>query len=152
MYPPPPSVSTDPPLRSMEGFDAVIDCNYAGNIADAVYHVHQRLHQQGSREDLECVGGQMYYYTGEHHTNAAMNEYMRAATGKPTLALPLALVQQLVIWWSWARLDPNKYSFLDMLLMGRVEQTFDNSKFFRAFPGFQERVSMAQAVQLLFKK
>ncbi len=121
----------------------VIDANFAANIGDALYVVDRKLKQDPS------VGGRFYYYTGEHNSEVQMAEWAREATGKYVLKMPYWIVPIIIEWWTWLRLDPNIYTYLDMMRMSVVPQTFDQTDFFRTFK-FQPKYNMRDAMHIMY--
>ena len=95
---------------------AVIDSNYAGNIADALKVVDATL------KASPAVGGQFYYYTGEHLGESEQAQIISEVTGKPLLRIPYSLLEFAVDAWLWIRWDWSVYSTLDLLRMAVVEQ------------------------------
>lgn len=122
----------------------IIDSNYAANIGDALYVVDRTLKKNPK------LGGEMYYYTGEHNSENTVATYVSEAAKKPIVELPYELMQLAIEWWTWARWDPNVYNTLDLMRMAVVPQTFDQSKFHKSFPDFKPKYTMKQAMQNLY--
>uniref|UniRef100_A0A7S2W9C5 NAD-dependent epimerase/dehydratase domain-containing protein n=1 Tax=Mucochytrium quahogii TaxID=96639 RepID=A0A7S2W9C5_9STRA len=124
----------------------VIDTNFAGNIGDALYVVYKTYK---SKPEL---GGQFYYLTGEHVEEKDLAAWTAEASGKPLLVLPYIILPTIVEWWSWFRFEHNIYSTLDLIRMALVPQTFDNSKFLKAFPDYKPKYTMKEAMFRLYDK
>lgn len=120
-----------------------IDCDYAGNIADMLYVVFTSLRAN------PALGGEFYYYTGEHLPESVKTTQVAEMTGKRVVHVPRWICDVFVDWWHWARWDPHTYSSLDLIRMGFVGQTFDQSKFYAAFD-FKPKYTMAQALEQLY--
>lgn len=125
---------------------SLVECNYAGNIADALVVVHRTMQKHPE------VGGKFYYYTGEKWTENDKYELLAPYTQKRFIDVPLGLFVQLTEFAHWARWDPNVYWTVDLSRMGLVNQTFDQSKFHNAFPDFTPKVPMAEALIRLYAK
>jgi len=123
---------------------AVVDSNYAANIGDALVVVFKTLQKNPQ------LGGQFYYYTGEHNPERMLAEYAAAGSGKPILELPIWLLYAVIEWWSWSRWEHNIYTTLDLLRMAVIPQNFDQSKFHGAFPDFKPKYTMKQAMVELY--
>jgi len=123
----------------------VIDSNFAGNIADALHVVDETM------KSTPSVGGQFYYYTGEHLSESDVADLIGEARGKPVIRLPFAILETIIKVWSWARVDHTVYSNLDLMKMAVIEQTFDQSKFFSTFH-FTPSYTVREAVMKLYKK
>ncbi|GBG33628.1 3 beta-hydroxysteroid dehydrogenase/Delta 5--_4-isomerase [Hondaea fermentalgiana] len=125
---------------------AVVDINYAGNIGDALYVVHETLRKTPN------VGGKFYYYTGEHMSEQRQAEITAAARGVPVLTLPYWLLEGIIDVGQFLRFEHNIYNIVDMFRMAVIPQQFDNSAFFEAFPDFKPRYTMEEAIQRVYKK
>jgi len=126
------------------GIPFTIDANFAGNIGDALVVVDNTLKKNGS------LGGQFYYYTGEHNSEDVVGGIVAEATGKVIVGVPFAMLQQIIAVWEWARWDWTEYNTLDLVRMAVVEQTFDQTKFHTAFPDFKPKVTMREALMQLY--
>lgn len=124
----------------------VIDANYAGNIGDALYHVDRALHEDSA------LGGQFYYYTGEHNLETRVADIVSKARGVPVLKLPYWLIPEAIRWYSWLRLDHDVYGYFDLMRMAIVPQSFDQTKFHTTFADFKPRFTVEQALNRLFDK
>jgi len=123
---------------------SIVDINYAGNIGDALYVVHQTLLKNPE------LGGQYYYYTGEHLSEQAQAEMTAAIRGVPVLTLPYWALEAFISVAQYLRFEHNIYNMVDMLRMATVPQVFDNSKFFQAFPDFKPKYTMEEAIYQVY--
>lgn len=121
-----------------------IDTNFAGNIAISLYHVWQQLPKQPH------LGGQYYYYTGEHTVENDKMHVLAKHTGKYVVLAPMWLVEFLRDWGYWAKWDPHSYTFIDLVRMGTIEQTFDQTKFHTAFPNFKPKYTVEEALLQIY--
>mmetsp|Transcript_15376 Transcript_15376/g.17956 ORF Transcript_15376/g.17956 Transcript_15376/m.17956 type:complete len:362 (+) Transcript_15376:182-1267(+) len=122
----------------------IVDYGFAGNIADALFEMTKVIREKPS------VGGQFYYYTGEHifenETAIALSEF----TGKPLLTFPAWTLDPFLDLWQWIRTDHNTYTILDLMRCGNVEQTFDQTKFHNTFPNFKPKFTVIEALEYLY--
>eukprot|EP00514_Thraustochytrium_sp_LLF1b_P009809 CAMPEP_0184558882 /NCGR_PEP_ID=MMETSP0199_2-20130426/46143_1 /TAXON_ID=1112570 /ORGANISM="Thraustochytrium sp., Strain LLF1b" /LENGTH=392 /DNA_ID=CAMNT_0026956155 /DNA_START=166 /DNA_END=1341 /DNA_ORIENTATION=- len=123
---------------------AVVDANYAGNIGDALVAVREKLKQDPS------VGGQFYYYTGDHIPEGVVARFASDATDRPLVTIPYFLLEIVIDVWSYLRFDHNTYSYLDLLKMAVIPQTFDQTKFHSTFTNFKQKYTLEQALHLIY--
>ena len=97
----------------------IVDANYAGNIANALYAVDQKLAQTAS------VGGRFYYYTGTPALENDVSQWVAKATGKPFIELPFSWLAGMIWLWESVRYDFSQYSVLDLGRMGVIQQIYD---------------------------
>jgi len=132
-----------PVLGGFEPAPPRVDSNFAGNIADALVVVYKKMKQDAA------VAGCFYYYTGEPVSETDKIRIVAKATGKPLIILPSWVLYELEKWWTWARWNPNEYTNLDLLRMGLIEQTFDQTKFFETFK-FKPKITLKEAIKNLY--
>lgn len=123
---------------------AVIDCNYAANIGDALYVVDRKMKKKPS------VGGQMYYYTGEHNSEADVAGFVAKASGKPIIKVPYWVLTKTIDIWTYFRWDHDVYTTLDLMRMAVVPQTFNQEKFHTTFPEFKPKFTMEETMEDLY--
>lgn len=121
-----------------------IDSNYAGNIADALYVVHKTLLEKPH------LGGQFYYYTGDPMSEIDKSRMVATETGKPLVMIPMWVVDFCREWGHWMRWDPHTYNLIDLFRMGNVQQTFNQTKFHKAFPTFKQKYTNKQALRSIY--
>lgn len=122
-----------------------VDSNYAGNIADALKVVSEDIRKNHS------LGGQFYYYTGEPMSETEKCKIAAEAAGNIFISAPLWLADYIE-YLHHLRWDPLQYSYIDLIRMGLVEQTFDQTKFHTAFPRFKSKYTMKQALLKIYGK
>jgi len=125
---------------------SVIDANYAGNIADALYVVDRAIHKDPTKT------GQFYYYTGEHTPERFWAEVVSQERGVPVLELPTWLVHTFIKVATYLRFEHDIYNIVDLVRMAAIEQTFDQTKFHNTFPEFKPKYAFEQALRRIFKR
>lgn len=135
-----------PILGGFEPSPPRVDSNYAANIADALAVVYQTLKRNSK------VGGQFYYYTGEPISETEKARLAARAQGKLFITLPLWMLEPLADFLHWIRWDPLTYNFIDLIRMGIVEQTFNQTKFHNTFTSFKPKWKLKEAIKEIYSK
>lgn len=135
-----------PVLGGFEPSPPLVDSNYAANIADALQVVYHTLKKNPK------VGGKFYYYTGEPISETEKAKLAAEAQGKMFVSLPLWMLDVLVDFLHWLRWDPLTYNFIDLMRMGNVEQTFNQTKFFTTFSDFKPKWKLKDAIKEIYSK
>ena len=122
----------------------VIDINYAGNIAEALYQVTEELKVNPS------VGGQFYYYTGKAIPLSEIAEHVAKIRNLPLVVVTHQFIERVLNIWSYFIIDHHQYSEYDIYRMGTFEQTFDQTKFYTTFTKFTEPYEIFQSLNIIY--
>lgn len=139
-------VDFDPPTPE-------ISSNYAGNTADAVMIVYKRLAAlyADPKQKKKCeFCGSFYYLTGERLTEHDKAKIISETTNKFLIVVPRRWLEMALDFLHYMRFDPHSYWLLDFGRMGLVKQTFDDSLFRQIFPEYEPKVTIKQALRLLY--